>query len=162
MPSAHLILCHPFLLLSSIFPSIRVFSSESVLRIKWPEYWSFSISPSNDHSGLISFRINCFDILAVHGILQHHSLKASGVIGSKICLQLRESLISQKWFHIIQTHETVVQYHSSCLVFWEINPASVQLEDTFWPSLCVFSLYANLHGLASTVWQCWWAMCLNI
>ena len=82
MPSNYLILCHP-LLLSSIFPSIRVFSNESVVRIRWPKHWSFSfsISPSNEYSGLISFRIDWFDILAVQGIpksiLQHHSLKAS-------------------------------------------------------------------------------------
>ena len=78
-----LILCHPLLLLPSIFPSIRVFSNESVLRIRWPEYWSFSISisPSNEYSGLISFRIDQFDLLAVKGtlksLLQHHSSKAS-------------------------------------------------------------------------------------
>ena len=83
MRSNHLILCHPLLLPPSIFPSIRVFSNESVLRIRWPEYWSFSfsISPSNAYSGLISFRINWFDLLAVQGILksllQHHSSKAS-------------------------------------------------------------------------------------
>ena len=69
MPSNHLILCRPFLLLPSVCPSLRVFSNESVLHIRWPEYWSFSfnISPSNDYSGLISFRIDCFDLLAVHG-----------------------------------------------------------------------------------------------
>jgi len=83
MPSNHLILCCPLLLLPSIFPSIRVFSSESVLRIRWPKYWSFSlnISPSNEHPGLISFRMNCLDLLAVQGtlksLLQHHSSKAS-------------------------------------------------------------------------------------
>ena len=83
MPSNHLILCHPLLLLPSIFPSIRVFSNESVLCIRWPEYWSFSfsISPSNEYSGLISLRIAWFDLLAVQGtlksLLQHHSLKAS-------------------------------------------------------------------------------------
>ena len=66
MPSNHhLILCHPLLLLPSIFPSIRVFSNESVLRIRWPNYWSFSISPTNEHSGLISFRIDWFDFLVV-------------------------------------------------------------------------------------------------
>ena len=81
--STHLILCHPFLLLPSIFPSIRVFSNESVLCIRWPKYWSFhfSISPFNEYSGLISFRINWFDLLAVQGtlksLLQHHNLKAS-------------------------------------------------------------------------------------
>ena len=81
MPSNHLILCLPLLLLPSIFPNMRVFSSESVLRIRWPNYWSFSISPSNDYSGLISFRIDWLDLLAVQGILksllQHHSSKAS-------------------------------------------------------------------------------------
>ena len=81
MPSNRLILCHPLLLLPSIFPSIRVFSNESALRIRWPKYWSFSISPSNEYSGLISFKINRFDLLAVQGtlnsLLQHHSSGAS-------------------------------------------------------------------------------------
>ena len=83
MPSNHLSLCHPLLLLPSIFPSIRVFSSESVLHIRWPKYWtySFSISPSNEYSGLISFRMDWLDLLAVQGtlksLLQHHSSKAS-------------------------------------------------------------------------------------
>ena len=83
MPSNHLILCHPLLLLSSIFPSIWVFSNGSVLRIRWPKYWSFSfsISPSNEYSGLISFLINWLDLLAVWGTLksrlQHHSSKVS-------------------------------------------------------------------------------------
>ena len=83
MPSIHLILCHPLLLLPSIFPSIRVLSNESVLHIRWPKYWSFSfsISPFNEHSGLISSRMDWLDLLAVQGtlnsILQHHSSKAS-------------------------------------------------------------------------------------
>ena len=83
MPSNHLILCHPPFLLPSIFPSIRVFSNESVLHIRWPKYWtlSFSISPSNEYSGLISFRIDWLDLLAVQGtlksLLQNHSSKAS-------------------------------------------------------------------------------------
>ena len=83
MPSNHLILCHPLLLLPSIFPSIRVFSSESVLHIRWPKYWSFSfsISPCNEYLGLISFRIVWLDLLAVQGtlksLLQHHTWKAS-------------------------------------------------------------------------------------
>ena len=81
MPSNPLILCHPLLLLPSIFPSIRVFFSESDLHIRWPKYWSFSISPSSEFSGLISFRIDWFDFLAVQGtlksLLQHHSSKAS-------------------------------------------------------------------------------------
>ena len=83
MPSNYLILCRPLLLSPSIFPSIRVFSNESVLRIRWPKYWrfSFNISPSNEYSRLISFRIDWFDLLAVQGILksllQHHSSNAS-------------------------------------------------------------------------------------
>ena len=83
MPSNYLILCHSLLLLPSIFPSIRVFSNELALHIRRPKYWSFSfsISPSNEYSGLISFRIDWFDFLAVQGnlksLLQHHSLKAS-------------------------------------------------------------------------------------
>ena len=83
MPSNHLILCHALLLLLSVFPSIRVFSNESALHIRWPNYWSFSfnISPSNEHSRLISFRMDWLDLLTVQGtlksLLQHHSSKAS-------------------------------------------------------------------------------------
>ena len=83
MPSNHLIFCHPLLLLLSIFPSIRVFSNESTLCMRWPKYWSFSfsISPSNEYSGLISFRMDWLDLLAVQGtltrLLQHHSSKVS-------------------------------------------------------------------------------------
>ena len=83
MPSNHLILCHPLLLLPSIFPSIRVLSNELVCRLRWPKYWSFSfiISPSHDYSGLISFRMDCLHLPAVQGtlksLLQHHSSKAS-------------------------------------------------------------------------------------
>ena len=83
MPSNHLILCRPLLLLPSIFPSINVFSNESALPIRWPKYWSFSfnISPSNEHSGPISFRMDWLDLFAVQGtlksLLQHHSSKAS-------------------------------------------------------------------------------------
>ena len=83
MPSNHLILCRPLLLLPSIFPSIRVFSSESTLRVRWPKYWSFSfsISPSNEHPGLVSLRMDWLDLLAVQGtlksLLQHYSSKAS-------------------------------------------------------------------------------------
>ena len=81
MPSNHLVLCHPHLLLPSIFPSIRVFSNESALHIRWPKYWSFGISPSNEYSRQISFRMDWLDLLAVQGtlksLLQHHSSKAS-------------------------------------------------------------------------------------
>ena len=81
MPSNHLILCHPLLLLPSIFPRIRVFSNESALHIRWQKYWSFSRSPSNEHPGLIYFRMDWLDLLAFQGtlksLLQHHSSKAS-------------------------------------------------------------------------------------
>ena len=92
MPSNHLILCHPLLLLPSIFPSIRVFSNESVLDIGWPNYWgfNFSINPSNEYSGLISFRMDWLDLLAVQrtlkSLLQHHSSKASILPGSAFFL----------------------------------------------------------------------------
>ena len=88
MPSNHLIICHPLLLLPSIFSSIRVFSNELALRIRWPKYWSFSfkISTSKEHPGLISFRMDGLDLLAVQGtlksLLQHHSSKASILLGS--------------------------------------------------------------------------------
>ena len=89
MPSNHFILCCPFLFLPSIFPSIRVFSNESTLHIRWPKYWSFSfnISPSNEYSGLISFRIDWLDLLAVQGtlksLLQHHSSNTTVFVKSK-------------------------------------------------------------------------------
>ena len=88
MPSRHIILCHPLLFLPSIFPSIKVFSSELALHIRWPNYWSFgfNISPSNEYSGLISFRIDWFDLLVgqrtLKNLLQHHSSKASILQGS--------------------------------------------------------------------------------
>ena len=103
MPSNHLILCHP-LLLPSVFPSIRVFSNESVLRIRWPKYWSFSfgISPSNEYSGLISFRIDWFDLLAVQGTLKitadgdcSHEIKRSFLLGRKAMMNLDSILKSR-------------------------------------------------------------------
>ena len=95
MPFNHLILCHPLHLLPSIFPSIRIFSNESALYIRWPKYWSFSfnISPSNEHPGLISFRMDWLDLLAVQGtlksLLQHHSPKANIINNSFFFLSLR-------------------------------------------------------------------------
>ena len=101
MLSNHLILCHPLLLLPSIFPSIRVFSNESVLRIRWPKYWSFSflISPSNEYSGLISFRMDWLDLFAIQGtlksLLQNHSSKASILQGSAFfIIQLSHSYMT--------------------------------------------------------------------
>ena len=94
MPSNHLILCHPLLILPSIFPSIRVFSTESVLHIRWPKYWSlsFSIRPSNEYSGLISVTIDWLDLLVAQGtlksLLQHHSSEASILLSAFFIVQL--------------------------------------------------------------------------
>ena len=101
VPSDHLILCHPLLFLPSIFPSIRVFSSESVLCSRWPKYWSFSFSirPSNEHPGLISFRMDWLDLLAVQGtlksLLQHHSSKAS-ILWCSACFIVKQNKQSHK------------------------------------------------------------------
>ena len=109
MPSNHLILCHPLLLSPSIFPSIRVFSNESVLPIRWPKYWSFSfsISPSNEYSGLISFRMDWLDVLAIQGtlksLLQHHSSKAS--------------ILQCSAFFIVQLSHPYVQ--ETCIKKWK-------------------------------------------
>ena len=106
MPSNHLILCHPLFLLPSIFPGIRVFSNDSPLRIRWPTYWSFSIniSPSNEHPGPISFRMDWLDLLAVQGtlksLLQHHSSKAS-------VLQLSAFFIVQLSLPYMTTGKTI-------------------------------------------------------
>ena len=102
MPSNHLILCHPLLLLPSIFPSIRVFSNELVLRIRGPKYWSFSfsISPSNEYSGLISFRVDWLDLPAVQGtiesLLQHHKSKAS-ILRRSVFLTVQLTSIQNYW-----------------------------------------------------------------
>ena len=114
MPSNHLILCHPLLLLLSIFPSIKVFSSESALCIRWPKYWSFSfnISPSNEHPGLISFRMDWLDLLAVQGILksllQHHSSKASILLHSAF-------FIVQLSHPYMTTGKTIALTRQTCL-----------------------------------------------
>ena len=113
MPSNHLTLCGPLLLLPSIFPSIRVFSNESVLCIRWPKYWifSFSISPSNEHSGFISFRTDWFDLFAVQGtlkgLLQHHSSKASigFCLRTNMCTEIDTSIFKSAlftMFHVFQ------------------------------------------------------------
>ena len=122
MPSNHFILCHP-LLLPSIFPSIRVFSNESALRITWPKYWSFSfnISPSNEHPGLISFRMDCLDLLTVQvtlkSLLQHHSSKASIIRCSKVFF------IVQLSYPYMTTGKTIALTRWTfvgkvCLCFW--------------------------------------------
>ena len=116
MPFSHLIPCCPLLLLSSIFPSIKVFSSESVLHIRWPKYWNVNLrfSPSNEYSGLIFFRMDCLDLLAVQGtlksLLQHHSSKAS-------ILQCPALLTVQLSYPYMTTGETIALTRQKCLCF---------------------------------------------
>ena len=115
MPSNHLILCHPLFLPPSISPSIRVFSNESVLRIRWPKYWSFSfsISSSNKYSGLISFRIDWFDLLAVQETLksfvQHHSSKAS-ILRCSTFLIVQKTEIRPKYFRGLNSESNKIMY----------------------------------------------------
>ena len=153
MPSNHLILCRPLLLLPSIFPSIRVFSNESVLRIRWPKYWSFSfsISPSNEYSGLVSFRMDWFDLLAVQGTLKghlhHQSSKASILWRSAFfTVQLshlymttgktigltRQTFVSK--VSAVEQHESTICIHiypssSACLFFELISFSSAYVEN---------------------------------
>ena len=115
MPSSHLILCRPLLLLPSVFPNVRVFSNESVLCIRWPNYWSFSfnISPSSEHPGLISFRMDWLDLLPVQGtlktcLLQHHSSKASVLLCSAFFIVQLSHLYMTTGRTIALTRQTFV------------------------------------------------------
>ena len=151
IPSNHLILCHPLLLLPSIFPSIRVFSNESALHIRWPKYWSFSNSPSIEYSGLISFRMHWFYLLEVQGtlksLLQHHSSKASILWCSAIFMvQLshpymttRKTIALTRWtfvgkvmsllFNILYRFVIAFLLRRKCLLIsWLQSPSAVILE----------------------------------
>ena len=152
MPSNHFILCHPLLVLPSIFPSIRVFSSESVLCIRWPRYWSFSfsVSPSNEYSGLISFRIDWFDLLAAQdtlkSLLQHHSSKASIQCSAFFMVQLSHpymttgkiialtmtfvSKLIYLLFNMLSKLVIAFLQRSNCLLIsWLQSPSAVIFED---------------------------------
>ena len=164
MPSSHFILCHPLLLLPSIFPSIRVFSNESALRIRWPKYWSFSfnISLSNECSGLISFRMDWLDLLVVQGtlkgLLQHHSSKASVLRGSAFFIvQLLHSYMTTgktkaltRWtfvdkvkslfFNMLSRLVIAFPPRSKCLLIsWLQSPSAVILEPPKIKSVTVIS-----------------------
>ena len=153
MPSNHLILCHPFLFPPSIFPSIRVFSNESVLHIRWPKYWRFSfrIRPSNEYSGLISFKMDWFDLLAVPGtlksLLQYQSLKASILEHSATLMVQLSHLYMTTGKTIALTRQTFVgkvmsllfnalsrfviaflQRNKCLLILWLQSPSTVILE----------------------------------
>ena len=170
MPSNHLILCHPLFLPPSIFPSIRVFSSESVLCIRWPKYWSFSfsISPSNKYPGLISFRMDWLDLLAVEGtlksLLQHHNSKAS-------ILQCSAFFIVQLSHPYMNTGKTIdftiwtfvgkvifnmisrlviafLPRSKRLLISWLQTPSAVILEPPKWSRL-LFPLFPHLFAMKS-------------
>ena len=171
MPSNHLILCHPLLLLPSIFPSIRVFSSESALHIRWPKYWSFSfsLSPSNEHPGLISFRMGWLDLLAVQGtlksLLQHHSSKASILwcsaffmvklshpymtTGKTIALT-RWTFVSKVMsllFNMLSRLVLAFLPRNTCLLIsWLQSPSAVILEPKRKKCLSLFSLFPHLFA----------------
>ena len=169
MPSNHLILCHPLPLPSSIFPSIRVFSNESVLRIRWPKYWSFSfsISPSNEHPGLISFRMDWVDLLAVQetlkSLLQHHSTKASvlrcsaffKVQLSHTYMTTGKTIALTRWTFVGKVmslllnmlSRSVITFlpRSKCfLISWLQSPSSVILEPRKIKSATVFTVYPSI------------------
>ena len=169
MPSNHLILCHLILPLISIFPRVRVFSSESVLHIRWPKYWSFSfnISPSNEYSGLISFKMDWLDLLAVQGtlksLLQHHSSKASILQCSALFIvQLshpymttRKTIALTRWtfvgklmsllFNTLSRLVTTFLPGSKCLLIsWLQSPSAVILEpwkNKVWHCFYCFPIY---------------------
>ena len=141
MPSNHLILCHPLLLLPSIFPSIRVFLNKSALCSRWPKYWSFSYSPSNEYSGLISFRIDWFDLLAAQGTLkrlfQHHSLTNSLVLSFLYSLTLtsihdfrKASILWRSVFFMVQlSHSYMTTVKTIALTRWTFR-IHLSVQDT--------------------------------
>ena len=169
MPSNHLILCHPLLLLPSILPSLRVFSNESALHIRWPEYWSFSfsISPSNVYSGLISFRMDWLDPLAVQGtlrsLLQHHSSKASilqhsaffivqlshpyMIIGKTIALTRQtfvDKIVSLFFNMLTRLFISFLPRSKHLLILWPQSPSAVILEPKNIKSLTVSTLSPSI------------------
>ena len=178
MPSSHLILCHPLLLLLSIFPSNRVFSSESVLSIKWPNYWSFSfsISPSNEYSGLISFRTDWLDLLAVQrtlkSLLQCHSSKASILqcsaffivqlshpymaTGKTIALtrQTSDGKVMSLFFNMLSRLViTFLLRNKRLLISWLQSPSAVILEPPKIKSVTVFIVSPSICH--EVIWKSW-------
>ena len=155
MLSNHLIVCHPLFLLPSVFPSIRVFSSELTLHIRWPKYRSFSISPSNEYSGLISFRMDWLDLLAVQGtlksLLQHHSSKASVLQCSAFFIVQLSLLYMTTAKTIALTRRTFVDKvmsllpRSKCLlVSWLQSPSAVLLEPPKIKSLTISTVSPSI------------------
>ena len=171
MPSSHLILCRPLLLLPAIPPSIRVFSNESTLRMRWPKYWSFSFSviPSKEHPGLVSFRMDWLDLLAVQGtlksLLQHHSLKASilwlsafftvqrshpYMTTGKIIALTRQTFVGKViclFFNMLSRSViTFLPRTTRLLISWLQSPSAVSLEPPK-ISLTLFPLFSHLFDM---------------
>ena len=145
MPSNHLILCHPLLLLPSIFPSLRVFTKESVLHIRWPKYWSFSfnISPSSEYSGLVSFRMDWLALLAVQGtlksLLQHHRSKASVQLYVYMTESLycwnQQNLVNQPYFYKIKVKKPHQEKERYMFCFKTYKPYTLVESPTLFLSL---------------------------
>ena len=161
MPSKHLILCHPLLLLPSIFPSIRVFSNESFLLIRWPKYWSFSfnISPSKEYLGLISFRLDWLDLLVVQGtlksLLQHHSSKASILQRSAFfTVQLQASLSITNYWSLLKLISIKSVMPSNHLILRH----PLLLLSSIFPSIRVFTNESALR----IRWPKYWSFSFNI
>ena len=154
MPSSHIILCHPLLLLPSVFPSIRVFSDELVAWIRWPKYWSFSfsISPSKEYSGLISFWIDWFDLLAIQRtlkiLLQHHSLKAS-------------FLQCAAFFMVYLSHPYMTTGKSTALTIWAFVCKVISLLFNMLSSFVIAFLPRSRHLLISCSDMCTGKGCLH-
>ena len=178
MPSNHLILCRPLLLLPSIFPSIRVFSNESALCIRWPKYWNFSfnISPSNDYSGLLSFRMDWLDLLAVQrtlkSLLQHHSSKApilqcSAFFIDKLShpyMTTGKTITFMRWTFVGKVMSllfnmlsrlviTFLPRSKHLLISWLQSPSAVILEPL--KSLSLFPVFPHLFGMKWWDWMPW-------
>ena len=159
LPSSHLILCCPLLLLTSIFPSIRVFSNESAFLIRWPKYWNFSISPSNEYSGLISFRIDWFDFLAVKGFSRVFSNSQSGQLLSHVWLFATpwtaahqaplSSTISQNLLKFLSIESVMLSNHLIlCHPFFSF-PQSLPASGSF-PMSWLFTLIGQSIGTSAS------------
>ena len=155
MPSNHLLLCHPLLLPPSIFPSIRVFSNESVLRIRWPKYWSFSISPSNEYSGLILLRIDWLDLLAVQGTLKSllHTTVQKHQSCPTLCDPMNRSTPGLPVHHqlpcLLKLMSIELVMPSNHLIFCR----PLLLSPSIFPSIGVFSSESVLHIRRPKYWS---------
>ena len=159
MSSYYLILCHPLLLLPSIFPSIRVFSNESALPVRWPKYWSFifSISPSNEYSGLISFRMDWLDLFAVQGTLkslfQHHSSKASILHSAFFMVQLSHPYMTTGKTVTLSRIRWPKRRAATCLSNWALSPVFSSVIQNYYNFICMSWCETCCEGMTSGIWK---------